>query len=228
MKAELGWKTDRRGVSRKNLFWNKQVEWQKETFREPARGQGWTCLWMDGCCLWCQWPEASSQSNKMASSAQQAGCEPAVVENLAWSQLVVPTCCNNSLRPKAACSGRRSPTLCSVLFAIPQLHLGATQLLSHLPAASWNAGHTWPSAGLPGCPGSSWPPLIWKPKRGTETAPSQAKQVPSQTSLLKCMYISMGHSGSCARTEGYRVDGHCFMKSTQQEFWMKPAMQFQS
>ena len=38
----------KRGEKKENLLWNKKAEWQKETFREPARGQGWTCLGMDG------------------------------------------------------------------------------------------------------------------------------------------------------------------------------------
>ena len=59
-----------------------------------------------------------------------------VGENPAWSQLAVLTCCDNSLRPKAACSGTGSPALCSALFAILQLRLGDTQLRSHLLAAS--------------------------------------------------------------------------------------------
>ena len=99
MKAEVGWNMDRSGVSRRRNCFGKN-RWGG---RRGGSGRQPVDLPTDGWMFpRCRWSEAGSQSRKMASGAQQAGCEAAGWESLPWSQHAALACCGNSLRPKKA------------------------------------------------------------------------------------------------------------------------------
>lgn len=218
MKAEVGWNMDRSGVSRKRNCFGKN-RWGG---RRGGSGRQPMDLPTDGWMFpRCRWSEAGSQSRKMASGAQQAGCEAAGWESLPWSQHAALTCCDNSLRPKkAACLAESSLTLSSGLSAV--LNSARSHTAPLPPAGSFLKcrAHLGARFRLTSC-------RLETKNPDTEKAPSQAKRFPSLTSLLKCISISTGSSRLYGRTEGYGADGQSFMMSTQQQFWMKPSIPFQ-
>lgn len=221
MKAEVGWNMDRSGVSKKRNCFGKKKKQNRWGGRRGGSGRQPMDLPTDGWMFpRCRWSEAGSQSHKMASGAQQAGCEVAGWESQPWSQHAALTCCDSSLRPKAVCLAESSLTLCSGLSAV--LNSARSHTAPLPPAGSFLKCRAHLEALF--CLTSSY---LETKKRGTEKALNKAKPFPSLTSLLKCISITTGSSRLYGRTEGYGVDGQSFMMSTQQQFWMKPSIQFQ-
>ena len=175
MKAEVGWNMDRSGVSRKRNCFGKN-RWDG---RRGGSGRQPMDLPTDGWMFpRCRWSEDGSQRGKMASGAQQAGCEAAEWESLPWNQHAALTCCESSLRPKAACLAESSLTLCSGLSAV--LNSARSHTAPLPPAGSFLKCRAHLEARF--CLTSS---RLETKKRGIEKALNKAKRFPSLTTLLQ-------------------------------------------